>query len=116
MKREKKFLYWAPRVILLVISVFFFIFSLLSGAVHYGGGIYGVLMNSPNALPWLLLLGLTWFAWKNEKWGGSILLLFGLGSIYFFRVWKHPGAFFSLSLPIIVVGALFLINHYKYSK
>ena len=41
---------------LLVLGVFVFFFALFSGARGYGGGIEGIMLNSPNALPWLILL------------------------------------------------------------
>ena len=50
-----KILRYTARTILLFISIFWFVFALLSGAEEYGGGVKGIITNSPNALPWLLL-------------------------------------------------------------
>lgn len=114
--KGNKFLYWAPRVVILVFSVLVFIFALFSGAEKYGGGIYGVMKNIPNALPWLLLLGIVWFAWEHEKIGGYLFLIFGVASAFFFNSWENLATFFMVSFPIIIVGILFLVNHYKYNK
>jgi hypothetical protein len=51
-----KYLRTASLIWLLLLGGFWFGFALLSGAERYGGGIDGVIQNSPNALPWLLLL------------------------------------------------------------
>ena len=49
---------------LLIIGVLIFIFALLSGAESKGGGVVGIIKNSPNALPWVFLLVLVYVAWK----------------------------------------------------
>ena len=52
-----KYTRYTARTILIFVSSFWFVFALLSGAEQYGGGIKGVMMNSPNALPWLVFFG-----------------------------------------------------------
>ena len=66
------------RYSLLIIGVLIFIFALLSGAEKLGGGIMGIIKNSPNALPWALLLILVYVAWKWELVGGIIVTGLGL--------------------------------------
>ncbi len=114
--KESKLFYWTPRVIIVIFSALAFIFSLFSGAEKYGGGFYGILKNSPNALPWLLLFGVVYFAWNHEKIGGYLFLALGIASIFFFNSWENLATFFIVSLPIIVAGILFLLNHYKHNK
>ena len=70
---------------LLIISVIIFITSLFFGASNYGNGLQGIIKNSPNSLPWLMLLFLNFIAWKWELIGGILLSLFGFGLIYFFN-------------------------------
>jgi len=111
----KKLIYWTPRIIILIIAVLFFIFALLSGSEEYGGGINGVLMNSPNALPWLVLFLLVGVAWKWEKIGGWFFILFAIFSVFFFNVFKSPGVLLFVTLPILLVGILFLISS-KFNK
>ena len=72
-----KYLRCFTRTILLIISVFWFVFALLSGSADYGGGLKGILMNSPNALPWLLLLFLVYIAFKWELVAGVLIGLMG---------------------------------------
>ena len=106
--RIARYLRYTALIILLVISLFWFVFALLSGSEEYGGGIKGILMNSPNALPWLLLLIFVFISWKWEVVGGTIILIMGIFTIYFFNVFKHLFSFFVFSLPLMILG-LFLI-------
>ena len=57
--------------VLVLIAVFWFVFALLSGAEEYGGGFMGVVKNSPNAIPWLILFGFIYGAYKKELIGGT---------------------------------------------
>ena len=70
------------KLILFFLSLMIFIFSLLSGAGDYGGGLKGILMNSPNSLPWLLLLGLNYLLFKKEILGASLIV--ALGYLFYF--------------------------------
>ena len=54
------------RYTLLLITTLVFIFALISGSEEYGGGFKGILKNSPNTLPWLLLLGMNYLVWNKE--------------------------------------------------
>jgi len=110
-KSAKKIIYWIPRIILLVFSILIFLFALLSGAENYGGGIKGVLLNSPNALPWLILLILVYFSWKNEKIGGWLLIIIAIFFTFQFDAYESIIAFSILILPILISGILFLINN-----
>lgn len=61
------------------------IFALISGSESYGGGIRGIIKNSPNMLPWLVLLIPVIIAWKSERIGGILVFLLGLVLVYFFN-------------------------------
>ena len=106
----KKTIYWVPRIIILVFAILIFVFALLSGSERYGGGIIGILKNSPNALPWLILLLIVYFAWKWEKIGGWMLIILSVLFTFFFDAFESLGAFLFLILPILIVGILFLIS------
>ena len=69
---------WIARISFLILTLFWGVFALLSGTNEYGGGIGGLIKNSPNALPWIVLLGVNYIAWKKEIAGGVIILLIGL--------------------------------------
>ena len=106
----KKVIYWTPRIIILVVAIFSFVFALLSGSERYGGGIKGILMNSPNALPWLVLFLFVWVAWIWEKIGGWFFVSFAIFSAFFFKVYENPVVLLLVTLPILLVGILFLVS------
>jgi len=111
MKRNvKKIIYWTPRIIILILVAFFFVFALLSGAEEYGGGLRGILMNSPNALPWLVLFFIVWIAWKWEKIGGWLFILIAIIFTFFFDAYESLVMVFILIIPLWLVGILFLIS------
>jgi hypothetical protein len=104
----------AARYSLLVIGVLVFGFALDSGAEEYGGGINGIIKNSPNAIPWLSLILLVIIAWKWELTGGIIITLFGLAMLYFFN-FHGPNFWWStfiITLLIPLLGSFFLLSWY----
>lgn len=102
------------RYSLLVIGVLVFIFALLSGAESKGGGVMGIIKNSPNALPWVLLLFLVYVAWKWELVGGIIITALGLFLFYFFNFAGNNFFLFTfiLTLLIILLGSFFILSWY----
>ena len=106
-----KYLRYIARTILLIVSIFWFVFALLSGAEEYGGGLKGIITNSPNALPWLLLFLLVRIAWTKELIGGSLISLMGFSTIVFFKTYEHIEVFMLISLPLIVLGGFLMISH-----
>jgi hypothetical protein len=100
------------RYVLLVLGVLVFLFALISGAESFGGGVKGIIKNSPNALPWLVLLLLLWLAWKRELIGGLLLMVLGVGLFFFFYsaggiVHWFP---FVLTSLVAVLGTFFVIS------
>ncbi len=102
------------RYSILSIGMLVFIFALLSGAEEYGGGLHGIIKNSPNALPWVVLLVIVLIAWKWELVGGILIILLGI-----FAYWlvSFQGNDFNVSpfiifLCIILMGEFFLISWY----
>ena len=102
------------RYTLLVLGILVFIFALLSGAEGYGGGIRGIIMNSPNALPWLILLVFIYIAWKKELIGGIIITLIGIAMFFFFVLLGNNFflSTFILTLLIILLGSFFILSWY----
>ena len=100
------------RYTLLVVGILVFMFALLSGSAELGGGFMGIVKNSPNALPWLLLLLLIFIAWKWELLGGILITLLGLAAIYFvgFCGNRFFISTFILSLLITMLGSFFIFS------
>ena len=96
--------------LLLLVALFWLGFALLSGAERYGGGFGGVIRNSPNALPWALLLVLVWAACRWPLWGGAAIALFGLYTLPAFNAYRSPGLLLMLTLPLLALSALLLAS------
>ena len=100
------------RYTLLVFGILIFLFALVSGSEDYGGGLRGILENSPNALPWLVLLLLVLVAWRWELTGGILITLLGLFLIYFFNILGNNFfvSTFILTLLVTILGSFFIVS------
>jgi len=73
----------------------------------------GVVKNSPNALPWLLLFILVYVAWKWELVGGIMLIASGVTAIFFFNLIQQGWlSFLIIGLPPIVLGGALVSAHF----
>ena len=106
MKRVRNVL----RYILLILGILITFFALLSGAESYGGGIEGIIKNSPNALPWIILIVLILISWKWEFAGGIGLIIFGGCMMFFFNFSLIPTL---ISLLIIASGVIIILTKKK---
>ena len=112
MEKAAKYLRYCARTVLVIVATFWFVFALLSGAEEYGGGIKGLLLNSPNALPWLLLGVLVYIAFKWELAGGLLIAGMGVFTVFFFHSYKSPVVFFGVSVPVFVLGGFLVVSWY----
>ncbi|MEM7187074.1 MAG: hypothetical protein AAF466_10480 [Bacteroidota bacterium] len=67
-------------VALFILGMLVFVFSLISGSEEVG-----LLQNSFNGIPWLALLILIFIAFRRPVLGGLLVVLYGLGLVYFFN-------------------------------
>ena len=108
------FFRYTARFSLLIIGLLVFVFALFSGAENSDGltTFTGIIKNSPNALPWLVILLLVGIAWKYEMIGGTLIALGGLFLVYFFNF--TGGNFdivvFVLTLLITALGLFFILS------
>ena len=98
------------RLTLLVFTIFWMLFALLSGAERIGGGVRGVIYNAPNALPWFILLIFVLLTFKWEFIGGIAIILVGFLTLFFFNAPKNHFILWMISIPIIIFGIIFLIS------
>jgi lipid-A-disaccharide synthase-like uncharacterized protein len=111
-----KYLRTASLIWLLLLGGFWFGFALLSGAERYGGGIDGVIQNSPNALPWLLLLIVAAMSFRWPLAGAICTALFGLHSLIQYDAFKNPVVLFAVSLPLLIISALLFLSRFRQSQ
>ena len=103
--------------ILFILGALVFLFALLSGSEDYGGGFIGILKNSPNALPWLILLLFTLIARRWPLIGGGLIVLLSIALFLFFNFGgNHIHLVPSLLCLILFIPALMLIISWKLEK
>ena len=98
----KKFIYWLPRILSILFILFISVFALdVFGEPKW---FLALLMH---LIPSFILIILTIIAWKNEKLGGSIFIIIG-----FFLLISSRFESLIISIPAIVIGALFSVRKY----
>jgi len=76
----------------------------------------GIIKNSPNALPWLILYIFVFLAFKYELVSGIIITLMGIFSTFAFDAFEEPFVFLVISLPLIILGSFLILNWYLNKK
>jgi len=106
----KKALKWAPRILAILCIGFISIFALdvFEGGYGFPEVLIALFMH---LIPSLLLLAALIVAWKRPRIGGTIFLILALTTIFFFNVTENPVSFLVTTLPIGVIGSLFLIQN-----
>jgi len=101
----------------LILALCVIVYALFSGYDDFGGDISGILNNSLNALPWVILFLSFFIAWHWELAGGVIVIILGISMLYFFNYRETD--FFSvatlLALLNILLGIVFVLSWY-YNK
>ena len=104
----RRLLYWTPRAIMILFAIFVSLFALdvFEGGYGFWGTLMALLMH---LIPTGLVLIALAIAWRWEWVGG--LLFIGLGVSYMVMARGGPWTWsFLLAGPLLVVGALFLVN------
>ena len=101
-----KALYWASRVLAILLIIFVSIFAL--DALSEPRWFLALTMQ---LIPSFILIILTVVAWKYARAGGILFLVAGLVLILFTHL-----ADLIIFIPVIVVGILFLVESYLLKK
>jgi hypothetical protein len=100
---------YIARGVLGLVTAFWLVFALLSGAESSGGELSELVHNAPNALPWIGLVLLNVVAWKWELVGGVLVILLGLFYMFFFNALSPVGiVFWLIVMPMVVLGLMFI--------
>ena len=124
MKTVFKILHWTPRIIciLAILLVSMFAFDAFESDQSIWQQISGFLIH---LIPTYILVAFLIVAWKWELIGGVLFSLIGLGFAPFIyqhnyhmnhSVWMSLGIILMINFPFIVVGALFMVNHFMKKK
>lgn len=124
MKNSAKIFYWLPRILCIAAILFISLFALdaFSPGLTIWQQIGAFLIH---LIPSFTLLVLLAIAWKWEYLGGIIFMILGIGFTPFiflhnFRmnnsVWMSLGIIMLITIPFVLVGIFFLVDHYKSQK
>lgn len=104
MTRVNKFIFWTPRILLILFALFLAIFSLdvFDSASNLSEILIGLFMHN---LPSLVLLVILIISWKNDLVGGIIFLTLGVACVI--------GTIVALSMssvglinPMLIIGSV----------
>ena len=113
-KNNGKVLYWTPRILAVAFILFISMFALdVFGEYGFPEVLVALFMH---LVPSFLLIAATAVAWKNEKAGGILFLALGIVTVFFFRTYSDIISFLIVSMPVFVIGGLFILNWYKKKK
>jgi len=105
----KSILFWAPRVICILFTLFLAIFALDVFGEGYGfwKTILALLMHLIPNFIMIIILVLAW----HWEWIGAALFT-SLGVFYIYTTWgRFPlSVYFTIAGPLFLLGALFLLN------
>ena len=110
MKNSK--LFWIPRVLVIIFILFLSLFGLdvFGTEASFIKQIVGFLVHSIPSIALAVVLVATW---RKPMAGGILFVILSLIMGLLFRTYKSVLIFSTLTLPLIIAGALFMIIHYK---
>lgn len=98
----RNFFYWLPRILAILFDIFISLFAL--DVIGQPRWFLGLVIH---LIPGLFLTGITIIAWKNEKVGGFLFLLAGIGLL----ILTHFQSLI-IAIPAFTIGGLFLSKKY----
>jgi len=110
-KRGNKYLSWVLRIFLILVALFFMMFSfdVFGEGASFGEELVAFLMHNIFTCAFIITLII---AWKREHFGGILLVAVGVFMIFFFGpTGMMYGTWIMISLPLLV-GVLYLSNYY----
>ena len=103
-------MFWAPRVLAIVFIAFLSIFAFdVFGEYGFPEILIALFMH---LIPSILLVVALVIAWKQPFLGGICFSALGIATIICFRTYSDPIVFLIITLPILLVGGLFLFEYY----
>jgi len=109
----KKFLYWTPRVlsILMVGFISIFAFDVFEEDKTAGEIALALFIH---LLPSIAAVIIIIVAWKREQIGGWLFVALGVGFLFIGRF--QLATILIVTLPLVIIGAMFLWHYRKYGK
>jgi len=109
-KPLKRVLYWSPRVLCIAFAIFLSLFAL--DVFNEGYGVAKtILALAIHLIPSAIVVVVLAISWRWE-WVGGVLFI-AMGVVYLMQAWRHPDWVVTISGPLFLVGALFLLSWSK---
>ena len=109
--KAKKVLFWLPRILAIIFILFISLFSLdsFSTSDPFWKELIGFLIH---LVPIYLLIGLLILSWKYKRIGGILYVVLAIIFTIFFDTYEHIFSFLFISLPVLIIGLLFIYSYY----
>ena len=105
----KRFLFWTPRVLCLLFAAFISVFALDVFEGHHGS-LETTIALAMHLIPTAAILLILALSWRWEWVGAAIFPALGIFYMVAFAGRFHWSAYASIAGPLLLLGALFLIN------
>ena len=103
-----KTLTWLPRILVMVYILFISMFALDSFADGLSWlSLLGFLIH---LIPSFVLVGILILSWKYKLAGGITFIVLSIIFTIFFNTYKDIIVFLLISLPLLVIGTLFIVD------
>lgn len=103
-------LFWIPRVVTILFILFLSLFTLdvFSVEATLVEKLVGFLVH---LIPSFILLIVLIISWRYPIIGGFIFIFFSIVFTFHFKTYRFLSYFLTISFPLVIIGALFIIFH-----
>ena len=118
-KKINKWIYWIPRILSIIVVLFFILMSLDIFNLKLGflNTILALIMHN---IPTFILIIILLISWRHELGGGICFIVIGLIYLVMMFINQTGNVALSSSLiiscPLFIIGILFIINWIKKKK
>lgn len=101
---------WAARILAIVFAIFLLLFSfdVFEGSASVWEKLFGFAMHSLPTVAIALLLAISW---NRPDYGAVSFFLLAVLFTLYFGTYDSPETFLILSVPFVLIGALFLVAY-----
>ncbi len=114
-RKENKWLFWTPRILAIVFTVFISLFALdvFAEGYTFWQAIGAFLIH---LVPTYILIIAIVIAWRFELAGGIIFITLGIWYIIMTFRDIHYLTILIIPVPLFIIGILFLVNYFLIKK
>jgi hypothetical protein len=111
----KKFLAWSPRILTITFIIFISLFALdaFTEPNNFWLNLAGFFIH---LIPSLILIIILLISWRQKLFGGITFIILSIIFSIFFHTYEDLIVFAILTVPMLIIGILYLIDHYKNKK